>query len=136
MGYRQLDHTADVALEIWAPSEEELLAEGGRAIIELLVDETELPSGSADRTVTIEALDPEDRLVRWLNEILSLAISDGYLLTHAALSLSPPGSLHAELKGQADGFRLLRNELKSVTYHDLRLWREGGTWRARVVIDV
>lgn len=87
------------------------------------------------RRVSLEAVDPEDRLVRWLNEVLVLATVEGFVLADAKLSLHD-GGLDAELRGQPDSHELIEHELKSVTYHDLELRREAGRFVGRVVIDV
>jgi protein archease len=133
-GHRQIEHTADLALEIWAPSEPELLLEAAQAVREILT-EGAVPASGGRRRVRIEGLDPEDRLVQWLNRVLLLAILEGFLLKDAKLRLSGNG-LEAELTGEEEAFDKIRTELKSVTYHDLLLVEEAGRWRARIVIDV
>lgn len=136
-GYRHIDHTADVALELWAPTEEELLRVGARAIVELLTDAAGVAEGSQlePRRIEIDAVDGEDRLVQWLNEVLVAALVDGFLIADAAIELAR-GSLVAEARGQAGASGRVTTELKSATYHDLMLQRTGEGWRARVVIDV
>jgi SHS2 domain-containing protein len=134
VGHRQVEHTADLALELWAESEELLLVEGARALIEILTEGVEILETS-ERELRIEALDDEDRLVQWLNQVLLLAILEGFLLADAELRLYP-GGLEARLRGEAAALDKIRTELKSVTYHDLHLSREAGRWEARVVIDV
>jgi SHS2 domain-containing protein len=133
-GYRTVDHTADVAIEIWASSEEKLLAEGARAVIALLTESSKV-TATQSREVHLESMDAEDRLVRWLNEVLWLALSEGFLAQDAEIRLTG-GGLDALLSGQAQGQDLIRTELKSVTYHDLHLVHENGQYQARVVIDV
>lgn len=153
-GYRQIDHTADLALEIWAATEAEMLATGARAVIAILTESAEI-SPSESRVVNVEALDPEDRLVQWLNEIIVTAIVDGFLFAEIeTLELYPgserkgqndadgPGSdgdsvsLRARIRGQADGSEHIATELKSATYHDLQLTITEARAECRVVIDV
>jgi SHS2 domain-containing protein len=134
-GHRQLEHTADIALELWAPTEAELLVEGARAVIELLT-EGESAGERDELPVTLEAVDPEDRLVRWLNEVLVLAVTRGFLTGGAALELIGGTALRGVLRGEAHAAHRVRAELKSATYHDLELTRDARGYRARVVIDV
>jgi SHS2 domain-containing protein len=134
-GHRQLDHTADLALELWAPSQELLLDEAARALIGI-VAQSEPGRATARRTLTITALDGADRLVRWMNEILNLALVEGFLTVSTRITLQGDGGLRAELRGETDALDRVVTELKSVTYHDLALEPAGGAWRARVVIDV
>jgi beta-phosphoglucomutase len=133
-GYQQLDHPADLAFRFWAPSEAELLAAGARALLDAATDGRPVAPDHA-HTLRIEAVDPEDRMVRWLNEVLLLATVDGYLVAHANIELHD-GGLQAELWGRRDSSELVHHELKSVTYHDLELRQEGDRVVGRVVVDV
>ncbi|MCH9680041.1 MAG: archease [Deltaproteobacteria bacterium] len=133
-GHRAIDHTADVAIELWAPDEAGLLIEGARAVIALLTEGAVLHA-SATRTLELSGLDPEDRLVRWLSEVLYLASSEGWLTTDADLTLTG-NALRGTLHGHPQGLGLLRTEIKAVTYHDLTLVRVPGRVRAQVVLDV
>lgn len=135
MGYRQVEHTADVALELWAPTEEELLIEGAKAVIDLMTEGASL-KGEDRRTFELEAIDPEDRLVRWLNEVLVAAVSEGFLFLRAEKLVLPEGGLRAEVIGLANAADEIRAELKAATYHDLTLEKGAEGFRAVVVIDV
>ncbi len=133
-GWQQVEHTADVALELWAPSEPELLRVGARALIDLLTGGAQIQP-TASRPVAIDAIDREDRLVQWLNHVIVAAVTDGFLYAGAELTLGET-SLVGEISGEAAADRV-RTELKSATYHDLSLRRDAsGMWRALVVIDV
>jgi len=134
-GHRFVDHTADIAIEAWASSEEDLLVEAARALVAVLTEQAEVTG--ADRIeLRLDALDPEDRLVRWLNEVLWLAIGKGFLIRDADIELLPNG-LRASLVGRADAADQLVTEVKCTTYHGLRLAQEEpGRYVARVVVDV
>jgi SHS2 domain-containing protein len=131
-GHRQVEHTADLAIELWAPSEEELLGEGARALVEILAGGAAV-SPASERQVQIESIDPSDRLVQWLNEVLYLASVEAFLVADAQIELGPTG-LRATVRGSEQ--RELATEIKSATYHDLHVTQREGTWRARVVLDV
>lgn len=134
-GHRFIDHTADVALEAWAPGEEALLVQTARALIEVVTEGARIEADE-QRDVEIESTDAEDRLVRWLNEVLWLAIGKGFLAVDAEITLHA-GGLRARVSGRGDAADLVKTEVKSATYHDLRLAREpSGRYVARVVIDV
>ena len=130
-GHRSIDHTADLALEIWAESETGVLEQAAVALTELLMDGAAVPTKD-QRTVTIEALDREDRLVRWLSELLWLATGEGFVVARAVVELRDDG-LSAEVEGAEVG---VAQEIKAATYHDVRLAPDGDGWRARVVFDV
>ena len=134
MGYRMVEHTADLAMELEAPGEAELLALGARAMVTLLTGR-EAIEGSDQRRLELTSMDREDRLVQWLNEVLLLATVDGFVISAAELRLNE-GGLEALLTGRSEAWDLLEQELKSVTYHDLVLEQRAGGWFARIVIDV
>lgn len=133
-GHRQVDHTADLALDLWAPTEAELLEEAGLAMVAILTEGAVLASnGACD--IRIDAVDREDRLVQWMNEVLYWATVQGFLLTSAELAVEHDAVV-GRAYGQTAALAEVRTELKSATYHDLRVVVEDGAWRARVVIDV
>ena len=133
-GHRQVDHTADLALELWAPSETALLEEAGQALVEILTDGASITTNS-ERSVQLETIDREDRLVVWMNEVLYWATVQRFVMTKAALTLDGDRVV-GRVYGRTDAASLLKAELKSATYHDLSVEQVNGTWRARVVVDV
>lgn len=134
-GHRYLDHTADVAIEAWAASPEALLLEAARAVMEILTESAPVEPND-ERVVRVDSLDEQDRLVGWLNEVLWLAIGQGFLLTDAEIAIREDG-LDARIEGRGDASHLVLTEIKSATYHDLHLVREpSGRYVARVVLDV
>ena len=138
-GHQELDHPADLLLRFWAPNEEDLLVEAAQALVEVLTQGTAVAAKSS-RTVRLEALDPADRLVRWLNEVLLLATCEGFVLADAQVTIAGSGSeasaLQAVVVGDPDGGAVLRTEVKSVTYHALELRRLEQGFVGQVLIDV
>jgi SHS2 domain-containing protein len=135
-GHRQLDHTADVALELWGESEEDVLLAGAEGVVDIMTEGGQVEARE-QRRVAIDAVDAQDRLVQWLNEIVFAAVHDGFLVGSADIALAGTTRLSATLRGEANAGDRVVAELKSATYHDLALGREpDGSWRARVVIDV
>ncbi len=133
-GAREVEHTADLALELWGPDEPAMLQAGACAVVELLTDAAAVSSNDA-RSVELEAIDAEDRLVRWLSEVLYWASVEGFLVARAELRVTPEG-LVGRAFGQEGGAALLKTEIKAVTYHDLHVVSETDRVVARVVLDV
>lgn len=135
LGYRVADHPADLAVELWGPDERSLWIAGARALMDVMTEGAAVMP-RARRTVRLSAVDPEDRLVRWLNEVLWLATGEGFLVADADLAVTEDG-LAGTVTGEPQAAQRLCAELKAVTYHDLRVERRpDGTYAARVVIDV
>lgn len=134
-GHRQIEHTADLAFELWASSEAALLCEGMHAVVDLLTDGATIRPVER-REISVDAVDPPDRLVRFLNEVIYRCTVEGFLPYRADLTLLD-GGLRAVLEGEADSADRLKTEIKSATYHDLCLEQApDGSWRGRIVMDV
>lgn len=134
-GSRQLEHAADLSLEVWAESEEDLLVEVALALAGLLTDQTEFEADQA-RTLRIDCLDREDRLVQWANEIIAFALIDGFILVDVEEIRLYEGGLEAVLIGRSNSYDHVQTELKSVTYHGLKIVEAREGFMAQMVIDV
>ncbi|MFZ9886626.1 MAG: archease [Myxococcota bacterium] len=134
--HRQLEHAADLAIELIAPDEAGLFEEGARALMEILLDD-DLPSPSEERFLRIsDAVDAADRLVQWLNHVVVLAVCDGFFLAAATIDLEGETGLRATLHGECAGRLQLHTEVKAVTQHGLRLERGQNGARAVIIVDV
>jgi SHS2 domain-containing protein len=129
--FRWVDHTAELELEIEAPTEEAVFADALAAFAEVVGD----ASGEAvSREVEIEADDHALLLVEWLSELVYLAEAE-QLVPERATSLElDEASLRATVVGRRGEPRQL---VKAVTLHRLELRPDDRVgWRARVVLDV
>jgi SHS2 domain-containing protein len=129
--YRWVDHTAELELEIEAPSEEAVFAEALAAFAELAGEGN---GDSASSAVEVEADDRPLLLVEWLSELVYLSEAE-QLIPERVTSLElEDGRLRATVEGRRGRPRHL---VKAVTLHGLELRRDNsGGWRARVVLDV
>jgi SHS2 domain-containing protein len=135
--YRWLDHTAELELELDAATEREVLADGLDALRELLEGEGARASESAApvarRAVHASAADRPALLAAWLQELLFLSESEGFIpLAIEQLSLAQE-ALTATVLGRVGEPRPL---VKAVTYHRLQFEPSGRGYRAHVVFDV
>jgi SHS2 domain-containing protein len=126
-----IEHTGEVELELEASSEEELFAEGLRALAPSLGDDPEGPERAVP--VGLEARDRATLLADWLGELVFLAESQAFL-PERVLSLDLGARrLDALVAGRDARPRYL---VKAVTYHRLALEPADGGFRARVTLDV
>ena len=139
MTIRYLEHTADAAFRVEAPSLGELFAEAARALVGLLVERPDAVEVRAWRELDLEAARLDDLLHDFLAEILLLFDGEGFLpgAVHVEVEEEPP-RLRARLGGEAfDGERHGSHlDVKAVTYHGLLVERTESGYAAEVVVDV
>jgi SHS2 domain-containing protein len=159
-GVRELDHTADLGIEIVAPDAGALFDRAARALRALAVDEGDaapegggaagaahavdgsftawpeppVAGGAGLHTLELEASDAAVLLVRWLSELLYRIDTLGLAYQSAELAVEG-GRLHARIRET----RLPEAgaHIKAVTYHGLECGPlPDGSWGARVIFDV
>jgi SHS2 domain-containing protein len=140
MPYRFFDHTADVGVEIEAPSFEGLLGEGLRALTDTMTEVEEVRVG-LELPVDLVARSQEELLVDWLNEVVFLFDTQAVLRGQADLEVeSQADGWH--LRGAARGERYdpkrhrIKTLVKAVTYHQLEIRASKTGWTATVIFDI
>lgn len=124
-------HTAEVELVIEAGSAEEVFAEAATAFAELVAIEDDGPE--ARHEVRLEAPDNASLLVAWLEELIFLTETDGFVPEEVTALQLGERTLNACVRGRRVRVDPL---VKAATYHDLQFVRENASWRAQVVLDV
>jgi SHS2 domain-containing protein len=131
-GHREVEHTADWELEVWAPNMVGLLEQAARGMYELMAVEVSEES-RCHRQLEIVAEDREQLVVSFLEELLFIAESEDLAFDGFLLGLQA-GDLLARLEG---GSILSRSkEIKAVTYHRLKIVETGRGLQSRIVFDV
>jgi len=158
--YRFLDHTADVGLEIEAPSLAALFAEAAAAFTDTLTVREEVRAVDEVRVeLTADALD--ELMIEWLDELNFRFETEGLLVAEVAVEIESresrresgwhlekpsgdkgsPGGWHLSAVVRGEAYEPERHPvkvlIKAVTYHRLEV-REtvGGGWFARVIFDL
>jgi SHS2 domain-containing protein len=129
--HRWVEHTGELELELEAPEERDIFAAALGAFNELVDDGSRGPPES--REVMLRSPERATLLADWLNELVFLAETDGFVPERATVLELAPDGLHATV----EGYRSRPPHLvKAVTYHGLEFAAEEGHVRARVVLDV
>lgn len=154
--YRWVEHTAELELELETATERELLADALSALRELLEsEETRTRDRSEDRShplephaihgaegashplerraVQVTARDRPALLAAWLEELLFLSESAGFIPVEIDQLVLGADGLRAMVAGRVGEPRPL---VKAVTYHRLQFEPIVGGYRGRVVFDV
>lgn len=131
-GHREVEHTADWGLDVWAADLPGLLEEAARGMFELM-GAAASDEDRCHRQLEIAADDREQLLVSFLEELLFLVESeklaiDGFLLKLAG------NKLLARLEGGAIVSQ--DKEIKAVTFHNLEIGETERGLEARIIFDV
>ena len=132
MPYELIDHTGDIGVVAHAPTLEELYAECGRAMFDVLAGFGKPEATETDR-FEISAAEPADDLRDFLAELLYRWSVDRKMYVSFSVG---QGELHAGWETWNPARHDLRTELKAVTYHQLLVERETDGWKAQVIFDV
>ena len=135
--YQAIDHTGDLGMLVFGADLRELFAHAAWGLFDLMTD-AERIEPRLNRDLTVEAIDLEDLMVRWLGELLYAFDTHRFLAVNAAFHTLEPTRLRATLRG--DIFDAARHpidtEIKAVTYHQIAVERLGAGWQARVIFDI
>jgi SHS2 domain-containing protein len=131
-GFQEVEHTADWAIDVWAPTLEQMFEQAARGMLVLTGVEL-APQARETRQLDLLAIDLESLLVNFLNELLYWEESeclafDDFHLTIEGLHLT------GWLAGAPIAVQI--KEIKAVTYHNLMVHYDAGVFRVRVVFDV
>jgi SHS2 domain-containing protein len=130
--FREIDHTADWALEVWAPTLEALFVEAARGMYALA---GAVPGAACEtRPIALTAGDAEALLVTWLQELLYFTESEGLVFDEFRLGHLSPQRLEAEVAGAPAVH--LDKVIKAVTYHNLAIRESEAGLRVTLVFDV
>jgi SHS2 domain-containing protein len=135
MSFRFLEHTADVQVECRASSFEGLLEEAARALYAIALSVVH-DRRDMERTVGVTAPCREEILVRWLQELLFLLDTQRFVATSYTLSMASEGCMNAVLDGYICRVKDRAKEVKSATYHGLKVSESDGGLVARVIFDL
>ncbi|NPA31006.1 MAG: archease [Chloroflexi bacterium] len=132
-GFREIEHTADWAIEVWAPDLAGLLEHAARGMYALLRLRWAAEGATVRRPVRLSAPDPETLLVDFLSELLFVLDTERVAFDEFALQATP-----TRVQGRLRGRPVVgqEKEIKAVTYHNLRVERTAQGWRAVVTFDV
>jgi SHS2 domain-containing protein len=143
MPYRFLEDiaTADVAFEAWGETREELFAACAAALLRTMVEEPDAVERRQEQLLRLEHEELDLLLFSFLQELVFLKDARRLLLHADGMRLGEGRgffTLEATLYGEVIAPRRhsFIVDVKAITLHRFRVFFEGGTWKAVVVLDV
>lgn len=142
--YRQIEHTADVGLEIYGNTIEELFINSLKGLFHLISPELEVagqpkvfPEKLHPTVIELTALTQEELLVHWLNEFIYNFFVKGIFPKVIRIVQLVGKRLRAEVEYNKYSKALpIFLEVKAATYHNLSIKKIDSKYRARVIFDV
>lgn len=131
-GYREIEHTADWMLEVWAPDLAGLLVQAARGMYALSGVQIK-DQERRNLIVELDFMDAESLLVRFLGELLYFGEQENLAFDHFKIQVEGT-HLSALLEGAQVDRR--DKEIKAVTYHGLEVSRTESGLKTRIVFDV
>jgi SHS2 domain-containing protein len=131
-GYREIAHTADWELEVWAPDLSSLLIKAALGMYQLTGTQI-APVPRISRHIRLQCQEQETLLIEFLNELLYLGDSEQLAFDEFALQIDG-NQLEAEMRGGK--IKSMSKEIKAATYHNLNIKRSEQGLIANVVFDV
>ncbi|MCF8061134.1 MAG: archease [Deltaproteobacteria bacterium] len=136
-GFRYLDHTGDLGIELFGRSREALFEHAGEAFTDIVTDPATVHA-SFEVEISVDGADVEQLLVEWLTELIYRFDAQGWLFRRYRIRSLDDHHLSGTVQGEPyDPDRHpIRTTVKGATYHQLEVTRTEDGWKARVIFDL
>jgi len=131
-GFRELPHTADWELEVWAPDLATLFEQAARGMYQLC-EAILVSHPRITRRIKLILIEPEILLIDFLTELIFLTESEGLAFDEFNLKFESNRFI-ADITGAK--LESLSKEIKAVTYHNIKIRETGSELKANIVFDV
>lgn len=137
MGYKRVDTTADIALEVWGKDYRELVEEAIRGLIEIMFDVEKIEE-KEKFPVVVTGFDREDVLITALNEVVFLVDARRMVFRRVEVHEASDTEVKFTLFGEKyDPKRHeVKEEIKAATFHNVEIVEESGQLKTKIVFDV
>jgi SHS2 domain-containing protein len=134
MGFEEVEHTADHALRIFGENLKELFTSAAEGMTSLMVADASGVAGEIEKTIELQAIDPESLLVEWLSELAYWAEAEMLIFSTFRIKNITANHLVASVMGGK--MPTLEKLIKAVTYHNLKIEKNQQGLQVTIVFDV
>ena len=135
--YELFEHTADLGLRVRAADLNTLFAEAGACLFTAVVEDIATIEPKESVTIELAGSDREFLLFDWLRELLLKCEEDHLLFSKFEVRVRDDGLTGVAWGEPIDPARhMLAHEVKAITYHELKVVRDGDGWLAEVIVDI
>ncbi len=135
--YILIDHTADIGIDVFGNSLQELFSNAAFAMFDIIADLSNVKNKDEYR-ISVSGVDREQLLVNWLGELLYIHDVKGLLFKDFTINNITDTQLDAIARGEGykDGIHIIKTEMKAVTYHNLSIIKKDSQWQGRIIFDL
>jgi len=136
-GFRLLEHTADIGIEAWGPTQSNLFEQAALGLRHLLVGTSQV-THNQQHQVHLDAEDAGELLVAWLNEIIFLFETQNLIPGEFRVERTNENELRAVIHAEpyTPERHVVEHQVKAATYHQLSLEQGSDGWHARIYLDL
>ena len=140
-GFRFLEHISDAYVEASGQTLEEAFEYAAKGMFEIITN-TQQVEPKEERTIKDSAMDLENALYRWLEDLLILHDSEGLVFKVFRVKLKEAREGLIDIAGKAWGEKFnpskheIRTEVKAVTYSLMEIKKLNECWIVRYVVDL
>jgi SHS2 domain-containing protein len=135
--HETFEHTADLGLRIRAPELNQLFVQAAEALFSAIVDDLNAVEPKQRIDIQLHGDDLPYLLFDWLNELLYRFDTEHLVFGKFEVRIE-----NQTLQGSAwceplDRSRhSLGHEVKAITYHELKVEKQGNEWLAEIIVDI
>lgn len=135
--YETFEHTADVGIRVRAGDLNRLFADAARGLFSLIAANLEAVRPVQEVQYRLQGERLDDLFFDWLAELLFTFDTRRLVFCEFQVDVQP-GALQATARGEPiDHTRHeMDMEVKAITYHGLKVERDGDGWLAEVIVDI
>jgi len=135
--YELFEHTADLGLRVRAADLNTLFAEAAACLFSAVVEDVGSVEPRVAVTVELSGTNREFLLFDWLRDLLLKSDEDHMVFGKFEVQVRDDGLTGTAWGEPFDAARhMLAHEVKAITYHELRVVRDGDEWLAEVIVDI
>jgi len=136
MKYRFIDHTADIAFEVFGSSLAELIENATLAFYDAFTFLDQLENGRKEE-LEVQSDSPDYLLFKWLNELLFLFDTKFFAAKEVHVEVDEEKLIaKGVMKGGTIRPEIVKTEPKAITFHKFKVEKREDGWYAFVIVDI
>lgn len=137
MRYRELSHTADLAVRVYGKDVKELFINALSGLYHVFV-RIEMFDPDRERDIELTSSDKEGLLVEWLNELIFIFRTEKMIVHDLEMVMLTHERLKARcvMARQKGDNCPVKAQIKAATYHGLEIKKKKGLYYTDIIFDV